>query len=71
MPAAARMLVWIPMHKKKPNAAEQQPKRIVKKGVLPPKWCYLDTYAEGERHEDAFALRREVYQPDRSRAFLF
>ena len=54
-----------------PNAAEPQPKRINKNGVLPPKWCCLDTHLGAERHEDAFAFRHQVYQPDRRCALLF
>jgi hypothetical protein len=54
-----------------PNAAEPQPKRISKNGVLPSKWCCRDNQPEGERHEDAFALRHQVYQADRRCALLF
>ena len=46
-------------------------KRMGKSGVLPSKWCCGDTHLEGERHEDAFAFRRQVYQADRRRALLF
>jgi hypothetical protein len=53
-----------------PNAAQPQPKRMSKNGVLPPKWCCLDTHPGAERHEDAFALRLQVYQPDRHCALL-
>jgi hypothetical protein len=42
-----------------------------KKGVLPPEWGLLGHPSRGERHEDAVALRRQVYQPDCRRALLF
>jgi hypothetical protein len=54
-----------------PNAAEPQPKRMSKNGVLPPKWCCLDTQLGAERHEDAFAFHYQVYQPYRRQALLF
>jgi hypothetical protein len=54
-----------------PNAAKPQPKKMSKNGVLPSKWCCQDTHPEGERHEDAFAFRRQVYQPARRCALLF
>ncbi len=53
-----------------PNAAEPQLKRMNKSGVLQPKWCCRDTRPGAERHEDALALRFQVYQPDRHRALL-
>ena len=54
-----------------PNAAEPQPNRMNKYGVLPSIWCCQDTHVEGERHENAFAVRRQVYIADRRCAFLF
>src|SRR5271157_4997929 len=53
-----------------PNAAEPQPKRMSKNGVLPPEWGWFGSQPGGERHEDAVALRRQVYQPDRRRALV-
>ena len=46
-------------------------KNMSKNGIQPSKWCCQDTHPEGERHEDAFAFRRQVYQPDRRCALLF
>ncbi len=54
-----------------PNAAEPQPKRMSKNGVLLPKWCYRDNHLGAERHEDAFAFRHQVYQAHRRSALLF
>jgi DNA-binding XRE family transcriptional regulator len=53
-----------------PNAAKPQPKRMSKNGVLPPEWGWCGPHPEGGRHEDAVALRRQVYQLDRRRALL-
>jgi hypothetical protein len=53
-----------------PNAAKPQPKRMSKNGVLLPEWGLLRPHSRGERHEDAVALRHQVYQPDRRRALL-
>src|SRR5512135_411983 len=54
-----------------PNAAQPQPNRMSKKGVLPPEWGLLGPHSEGERHEDAVALHHQVYPLDRRRALLF
>ena len=61
---------WLPCYDY-PNAAEPQPIRMSKNGVLLSEWGLYAPHSEGERHEDAVALRRQVYQLDRHRALLF
>src|SRR5271166_4370846 len=53
-----------------PNAAKPQPRRMSKTSVLPPEWVWNRPQPGGERREDAVALRRQVYHPDRQCAFL-
>jgi hypothetical protein len=65
---ADRRQLFVDQH---PTRQSRNQKGCGKNGVHPSEWGLLQPRSRGERHENAFALRRQVYQLHLRRALLF